>query len=183
MEAGLVVGFVGVVIAVASAVYARAQAVATHAQAEEARRQSELARAVAHADVSQTMMEQLLAARMGFTDDPALARLYVEANPAIANVDPAMSLTSIVRMRNLVDLAQEAFYMRKSGVASEAVWRLWVTSLLPIARIPLFRRFVDALAERGALTPEFLAAARELVEGRWPADPVAPPDGTARAHR
>jgi hypothetical protein len=66
--------------------------------------------------------------------------------------------------------------MRRGGVASDAVWRLWVTSLFPIARIPLFARFVETLAERGALTREFLDASRAIIQGHWPRDPHEPAD-------
>lgn len=159
VDLGVALGLAGIGTALASAAYARTQAEATR-------------RAVT-VETDAAMWERVRDIRWKVATQPSLMREWVEANPRFAEalaLEPS-TFEAFVAMRDFLDASQDVYFLRRAGHVSDHAWRRWMTSLLPFARMPTFRRVAANARDRGAFEPAFVAFLGS-VEAGAPEDPL-----------
>lgn len=166
VDYGVVFGVSGLLAALVSILY-------SHAQVGAARRQAEAEWRLARLEIGNAFFDRVRHARTRIVATPVVARQYVEANPQIGEVASALGgLEGLAVLRDFLDATQEVFFLRRAGFIEDYDWRVWVTSAIPISRMPALQLVFANASERGALEPDFVAFFRPLVSGGVPDDPL-----------
>lgn len=169
VDLGVVPGIAGIVTGGASIVYA-------HAQVTAARRQAQQAAHMTVLEANQHLFERIHNARERLGRSEALLEDIRSKVPELAQAfDAAGSFQDYILVREVTELFQDGFFMRKAGIVTDAYWRDLVGNLRLWARLTAFRHVFDFAASRDLLHPEFVAFAREVLDGKSPRDLLVPP--------
>jgi type II secretory pathway pseudopilin PulG len=165
-EAGELLGAAGILLALASIVYARSQAHAARREAEEATRAGML-------EAQRAALTVYREVRVRNFDDPSWLEVFLRANPTLATeIAQAGGPERWIRHREFVENLQDSYSLRKADAVLDTTWRVGITSIRPVARMPGFREVFESMARFGALEPEFAAWLRGVLDHRDLRDPL-----------
>lgn len=166
-DEALLAGGVAVAISLVSLVYARSQAVAARRQAEQAARLGAL-------ESSRHMLERFTELRRRRFHLPAALDDIRTASPDVAKLmDDAGGPEVFVLYRDLMDVYQEVYFLRRNGMVSDEHWRIWAeVAMVGPPTMPDFARVYRYACEQGWLDSNFIAFYEHAFhEGKLP-DPA-----------
>lgn len=165
-DLGVILGLTGIGTGVVSIVYARAQVSAARHQAKEAAHMTRLAS-------SQHLFERFHDARDRVAQTPHLVDEVRDHVPGLAPVmKVAGGYAPFIVMREVCELFQDAYYLRKSGIMTSAYWADFRGNFVLWAYIPTFRAVFAFSSEKKLLSEEFVAFFGPALKGESVGDPV-----------
>jgi hypothetical protein len=164
-DLGIVLGSAGIMTGAASILYA-------HAQVSAARKQAQQATHLTLLESSQQLNQRLHGLRERWTGTRALAEI-TDSDPGFAAaVGSAGGFKDYILLREIAELFQDAFFLRRSGVMTDAYWDDIVGQIRFWRLSPTFKRVFAFAAERKLLHSDFVGFAEDIFEGRPHRDPA-----------
>jgi hypothetical protein len=166
LDAGVVLGGLGIVTGLTSILYA-------HFQTQAARRQADHAVHMTKMEAVQQLFDRMHSLRDRLGRSPRALADQLDANPGLkAAVEEAGAFEDYILYREAMEMFQQAYILRRDGVLDDENWRDFTGNFVVWSRNPTFRKTLRFAPNYGYLHEEFARFFEDIFTGKPISDPV-----------